>query len=67
MTAIIDHYTFTITCQYCGGPVMHLADGRPTESGSRSSVVAKCTVNGCKRSWRVTTVMELVSGPDLPK
>lgn len=67
MTATIDYYTFTITCQYCGGPVQHLADGKPTEAGTRSSVVAKCVTHGCRRSWRVTTTMELLTGPEYPK
>lgn len=52
----IDHYQFHVTCLDCGSPVAHMADGVPTEGGSRAQAVCQCTSNCCGKTWLVTAI-----------
>lgn len=58
---IVEYYSFTVCCKTCGGPVEHVADGRPTEGGGRSSVTCRCVRHGCNHSWIVTALMQSVT------
>lgn len=43
-------YWFTLTCPVCGGPVDHVADGRPI-AGTEASAVCRCT--SCRHHWHL--------------
>jgi hypothetical protein len=54
-------YRLELSCPRCGGELSHLADGRPSDSGTRLSVIARCGVSGCG-PVAVTVTLTPVSG-----
>ena len=54
-------YFFTVTCPQCGGPVDHVADGRPI-AGTEASAVCRCA--RCDRHWHVLTTVRPVIQPE---
>lgn len=53
-----------VTCPNCGGALEQQAEGRPTEAGTRVSVVMRCAAKKCSRQWLVVTVMQSLSGAE---
>lgn len=51
-----------VGCANCGGPLEQQAEGRPTDKGTRVSVVMRCASSKCRRQWLVITVMQSMSG-----
>ena len=55
------NYLLELSCPRCGGELSHLADGKPSERGTRLSVIARCGVQGCA-PIAVTVTLTPVSG-----
>lgn len=53
-----------VCCPNCGGPLEQQAEGRPTDKGTRVSVVMRCSAKKCSRQWLVITVMQSMSGAE---
>lgn len=61
---VVDVLRIPVSCPHCGGALVHLAEGRPTQSGTRVSVMLRCSVAKCRRQWLVTTIIQSPSGAE---
>jgi len=62
---LVDSYTFTFTCPNCGGLSHHMNSSRPRpDLNQRSTALAKCARNGCRRTWQLILVVQPVTGAD---
>lgn len=51
-------YQLAVTCAYCGGPLEHVAGGKPV-AGTEAQAIARCTA--CGRRWQVRTFLRQVT------
>lgn len=58
---MISGYWFAVTCPVCGGPVDHVADGRPI-AGTEASAVCRCA--RCDRHWHFLTTARPAIAPE---
>lgn len=59
----VSRYTFTYTCAFCAGDTKHLASGRATEAGTRTTAMCKCVE--CNREYQLILVARSRSGAEL--
>lgn len=58
---MVTGYWFTLTCPVCGGPVDHVADGRPI-AGTEASAV--CRYTSCRHHWHLLVTARPAIAPE---
>jgi hypothetical protein len=48
---LVSKLEFDVSCFYCGAEVHHENSSRPTEVGTRSTAVLRCS--SCRRRWMI--------------
>ena len=62
---LVDTYTFGFTCPNCGGLCHHINSSRARpELNERSTALAKCAKNGCRRTWQIILLVQPVTAAD---
>ena len=62
---VVTSITLAVSCLKCGGPLHLLADGRPTDGGTRKVSSLQCADKRCARQWLLINVMQSHAGHEL--
>lgn len=63
---VVEEYVFGFTCPNCGDLCQHVNSSKArADLNQRSTALAKCIRNGCRRTWQLILVVQPVTGGDL--